>query len=159
MRKVFLCSLFLGLVGSLLGADDPFAGTWKFNVAKSKPAPSKPGRAVKEQTMVIQETDDTASVELSGTREDASALSLTKYTVPRAGGPVAYTMNAPPAGVSVVAKRLDDRTVDFITMQDGKEVSTNHVTVSATGKTMRLSVKGVNAQGEPTESLLVFEKQ
>ena len=56
MRTVYLCSLFLGLAGLLLGAGDPFAGTWKFNVAKSKPAPTQAGMAIKEQTTVIEET-------------------------------------------------------------------------------------------------------
>ncbi|MGD1098520.1 MAG: hypothetical protein ABSB35_41890 [Bryobacteraceae bacterium] len=159
MQRLFACSLFLAVTGLLLGADDPFAGTWKLNVAKSKPAtPPAPGRAVKEESMVIQDTSDTASVTISGTREDASAV-LTKYTTPRKGGPVMYSEGAPPAGVSVVTKRIDDRTVDLITTRDGKVVSTNHAVISADNKIMRLSVKGVDAQGKPVQSLAVFERQ
>jgi len=158
MPRVFVCSLFLALAGLLSGADDQFAGTWKLNVAKSKPAPSPPGKALKDETMVVQETSSTAAVTLSGNREDGSAV-LTKYNTPTGGGPVTYTENGPPAGVSVVTKRINDRTVDFITTRDGKEVSTNHVTVSPDGKTMRLSVKGMDAQGKPVQSVLVFERQ
>ena len=113
---------------------------------------------MKEETIAIQETGDTATVTISGTREDASAI-LTKYTVPVHGGPVVYSEGTPPAGVSSGTKRIDDRTVDFITTRDGKEVSTNHVTVSADSKTMRFSVKGVDAQGKPVQGLAVFDRK
>jgi len=158
MRKLLVCSFFLGLVSSVLWAGDPFAGTWKFNSAKSKPAPTPAGMAFKEQTMVIEETADTATVTIKGTRENGSAAS-TKYTTPLKGGPVNYTEGAPPAGVSVATTRIDERTVDFITTRDGKTVSTNHVTVSGNGETMRLDVKGVDPQGKPVQSLIVFDKQ
>ncbi|MGD1096752.1 MAG: hypothetical protein ABSB35_32760, partial [Bryobacteraceae bacterium] len=152
MQRLFVCSLFLAVTGLLFGADDKLAGTWKLNVAKSKPAPTPPGRGVKAETIVIPESGETATVTISGTREDASAI-LTKYTVPVHGGPVVYSEGAPPAGVSSATKRIDDRTVDFITRLNGKDVSTNHVTVSADGKTMRLSLKGTDAQGKPVQSL------
>jgi hypothetical protein len=158
MRTVFLCSLFLGLAGLLLGADDPFAGTWKFNVAKSKPAPAQAGMAIKEQTSVIEESSDQATVTLKGTRENGSAIS-TKYTVLRNGGPISYSEGGPPAGVSVASKRINDRTVDFITTRDGKEVSTTHITVNSNGKTMRLATHGTDARGKPVHSTAVFEKQ
>jgi hypothetical protein len=158
MKRVLLCSLFLGLVGLLLGADDPFAGTWKLDIAKSQLGPAPPGRAVKEETMVIQITGDVASVTLKGTREDGSAI-LTKYSTPRQGGPVTYTENAPPAGVSIVNTRINERTVEFTTMRDGKEVTTQHVTVSPNGKTLRNAVKGTDAQGKPVQAVNVFQKQ
>jgi hypothetical protein len=158
MRNVFLCSLFLGLAGLLLGADDPFAGTRKFNIAKSKPAPSPAGMAIKEQTSTIEETNGQANVTIKGTRENGSAIS-TKYSTPRNGGPVTYSEGGPPAGVSVASKRINDRTVELVTSRDGKEVSTTHVTVSSDGKTMRLATSGVDAQSKPVHSRAVYEKQ
>jgi hypothetical protein len=70
-----------------------------------------------------------------------------------------YSENIPPAGVSMVSKRIDTRTVEFVTTRDSKEVLTQHVTLSSDGKTMRIDAKGVNAQGEQVQSLLVLEKQ
>jgi hypothetical protein len=156
MRRVLACSLFLGLAGLLLGADDPFAGTWKLNLDKSKVPPSQPGRATKEETLVIEITGDDGIVTMKGTREDGSAI-LVKYSTPLAGGPVKY--DSPfAAGVTVTSKRLDQRTVEMVTMLNGKEVSTQRNTVSADGKTLRAASKGVNAQGQAFEGVAVWEK-
>jgi len=156
MRRVLACSLFLGLAGLLLGADDPFAGTWKLNLDKSKFPPSQPGRAVKEETLIIEMTSDDGTVTMKGTREDGSAI-LVKYSTPLAGGPVKYDSPLP-AGMTVTSKRLDPRTVEMVTMRDGKEVSTQRNTVSADGKTLRAASKGLNAQGQTLESEAVWEK-
>jgi hypothetical protein len=74
MQRLFVCSFFLAVTGLLSGADSQLAGTRKLNVAKSKPAPTPPGKTVKAETIVIQENGDTATVTISGTREDASAI-------------------------------------------------------------------------------------
>ena len=158
MQKMLVCSLFLAMNCLLLGADDPFAGTWKYNVAKSKPGPAQPGMAMKEQTMTVEESNGQATVTFKGTRENGSPASM-KYTTPLNGGAVNYSEGGPPAGVSVTTKRINDRAVDFITTNNGKVVSTNHVTVSANGKTMQLNAEGVNAQGQPVQSMIVYQKQ
>src|ERR1700691_2046740 len=107
MRRVLACSLFLGLAGLLLGADDPFVGTWKLNLDKSKFLPSQPGRAVKEETLII---------EMAG--GDGSEILVT-YSTPLTGGPVTYASPLP-AGMTVTSKRADQRTVEMVTMRDGK---------------------------------------
>ncbi len=157
MRKVLACSLFLGLAGLLLGADDPFVGTWKLNLNKSKFGPSQPGRATKEETLVIEKSGDDGIVTMKGTREDGSAI-LVKYSTPVAGGPVKYDSPLP-AGMTVTSKRLDQRTTEMVTMLNGKEVSTQHNTVSANGKTLRSASKGVNAQGQAFEGVAVWDKR
>ena len=156
MRRVLACSLFLGLASLLLGAEDPFVGTWKLNLDKSKFPPSQPGRAVKEETLVIEMNSDDGTVTMKGTREDGSAI-LVKYSTPLTGGPVKYDSPLP-AGVTVMSKRPDQRTVEMVTMRDGKEVSTQRNTVSADGKTLRAASKGLNAQGQTVESEAVWEK-
>jgi hypothetical protein len=52
MRTTLLVCLlaFLGSASSLQAAE-PLVGTWKLNIAKSKPVPSQPGMAVKEETL------------------------------------------------------------------------------------------------------------
>jgi hypothetical protein len=44
-------------------------------------------------------------------------------------------------------------------MKDGKVLETTRGVVSGDGKTMRLTVKGTDAQGKPFESVQVFDKQ
>jgi hypothetical protein len=72
MRALLVVYLaFLGSGGSLLAADS-YVGTWKRNAAKSKPAPAKPGMAVKELTLVVQETGGRYEETETGTRERLS---------------------------------------------------------------------------------------
>ena len=58
----------------------------------------------------------------------------------------------------MTSKRLDQRTVEMVTMLNGKEVSTQRNTVSANGKTLRAASKGVNAQGQAFEAVAVWDK-
>lgn len=156
MRRVLACSLFLGLAGLLIGADDPFVGIWKLNLDKSKFPPSQPGRAVKEETLIIEMTGDDGTVTMKGTREDGSAI-IVRYSTPAKGGPVRYDSPLPP-GMTVTSKRPDQRTVEMVTVRDGKEVSMQRSTVSADGKTLKAASKGLNAQGKTVESEAVWEK-
>jgi len=50
MRKLILLLAVFELAGSLYGADNPFIGTWKLNLAKSNFS----GSAPKERTDVCQ---------------------------------------------------------------------------------------------------------
>ena len=50
MHRTMLFLAVLGLAGSLYGADNPFIGTWKLNLAKSNFS----GSAPKERTDVCQ---------------------------------------------------------------------------------------------------------
>jgi len=83
MRKALLLLAVLGLVGTLWGAD-PAVGTWKFNMTKSKPAPTTEA-PVKEATVVIRETGtDQLEIAFTGKRTDGSAISA-KYMRPKQG--------------------------------------------------------------------------
>jgi len=69
-KLLFPLTVFL-LAGSLFSAE-PFAGTWKLNVAKSKfGGPDKPP---KEYTMVIQEQGDNFVVTITGVAADGTEL-------------------------------------------------------------------------------------
>ena len=120
MLKKFICGLVaLGSFGFLLlGADDAFVGTWKINVAKSKFAK---GHEAKDMTLVVAVEGDTATVTLNGKVGDGQTLSF-KYTVPTAGGPINYTEGAPPAGITDALKNIDDRTVEFTSTMNGKQI-------------------------------------
>ena len=162
---VFLLA-FLGSAGSLQAAD-PFVGTWKLNVAKSNPAPTPPGMAIKkegkEETVVIQETSERYEVQrtLKGTRENGSAIDLSqRYWFPLKGGPITYSEGPPPAaGTSGIMKKIDDSTIVLVTTRDGTVASSTHITVNANSKTMRVDTTEVDAQGQPVQGLAVFDKQ
>jgi hypothetical protein len=156
-KLVIGMSVFV-LAGSLFAAE-PFAGTWKGNVAKSKfGGPDKPP---KEITMVIQEQGDHVVVTQKGTELNGSPISV-KFTVARTGGEAAkFLEGGPPAGISVVyaKKTADARILDTTTMRDGKVIQTSRNVLSADGKTMTMTNKGTDAQGKPFESVMVADRQ
>jgi hypothetical protein len=158
MGKTFL-SLFL-LAGSLFAAD-PFVGTWKLNVAKSKHG-GGPLPAAKEETMVSAVADGQVTVTVTGTAVDGSPISI-KETFPRTGGPVQFLEGGPPPGsgiTSTLAKtKADSNTVDATDSKDGKAYETSHIVVSADGKSMHATGKGTDPQGKKYENVEVWDKQ
>jgi hypothetical protein len=156
MHKLFLCAALLAAARLLPGAEDSFAGTWKYNPGLSKTPFTEPGMAIKEATMIIQETGDLVSVTITGTKENGSPVSV-RYATSFRGGPVNYSEGGPALGI-VASRRVSHRMVDFIATQDGKVISTNHATVSPGGEVLRFDAKGVDERGKRFHSVTVFEK-
>lgn len=160
MLKKSICALVaIGFLGFLLfgaNADDPFVGTWKFNLDKSKS--NTKFHEVKNMTLVIAVEGETTSVTLNGTDPNKQPISV-KYTVPSAGGPLSYTEGAPLAGVAEVAKEIDDRTVDITSTMNGKLVGKQHVVVSPDHKTMTIQESGLDDKGNPYKSRIVYDRQ
>lgn len=158
MGKTFL-SLFL-LAGSLFAAD-PFVGTWKLNVAKSKHG-GGPLPAAKEETSVVAVADGQFIITVTGTAADGSPISM-KETVPRTGGPVQWQEGGPPPGsgiTSTLAKtKADSKTLDSADSKEGKVYETQHFVVSADGKSMHVTAKGTDPQGKKYENVEVWDKQ
>ena len=141
-------------IGSLWAAD-PFVGTWKLNVPKSKFAK---GREVKELTLTTVEQGDNVMVTVIGTSGEGKPVSV-KYTVPAKGGSLNYTEGAPPAGTTVVAKRVDANTVDFTVTMNGKQVAIDHCVLSADGKTLTNNRNSIDASGNAAKWTEVFNRQ
>ena len=70
--------------------------------------------------------------------------------VPLTGSPIADMTSI---------KRVDARTTERTDKKDGKVVMTLRRVVAQDGKTMTVTTKGTNAEGKPTNNVLVFEKQ
>jgi len=140
--------------------NDPFVGAWKLNVAKSKfGGPRKPP---KDLTIVIHEEGDYAVDTVKGVAADGSPI-FDKYTFPNSGGAVTVLEGGGgfPAGTAGVlaARKSDSRTKDWtITLPSGMIVTEQDV-LSEDGKTMLMTVKGADAQGNRYESVQVFDRQ
>ena len=90
MKKTF--GLLILCTFALMAASDPFVGTWKLNVAKSKFSPGPP---LQSQTVTIGADN---KVEVSGT--DGTGQTVTwSYTAAPGTAPV--TVRAPPNGLIV----------------------------------------------------------
>jgi len=135
----------------LLAQSNPFVGTWKLNLAKSKFISGTPP---KEGMFTVQRAGDEDQITVNGTAPDGSSFSL-KYEVPGKGG--AGKILAGPFD-AVSGKVIDDSTREVSFMKGGKEMTHIRI-VSKDGKTAREAVKGTDPQGKPVSEVLVWEKQ
>src|SRR5262245_14043989 len=121
---------------------DPRVGTWKLNVAKSTYSPGPPPQS---GTLKIEASGQGEKVTADGINA-AGTPTMTRYTANFDG------KDYPLAGVSnadtVSLKRIDARTSERTDKKDGKVVMTLSRVVSQDGKTMTVTSKGTNAQGQ-----------
>jgi hypothetical protein len=155
----------LTLIGILLAAfaaaqsADPWIGTWKLNLAKSK---YDPGPAPKSQTLKIEavagggqkHTFDGVNAEGEKTHSERTAKFDGTDVPVQAVAPPPTTMN------TNAFQRTGDRSFEVTGKVDGKPGrTTTRVTISADGKTMTQTVTGTNAQGKQVNNIVVYEKQ
>ena len=69
-----------------------------------------------------------------------------------------YPMTGNADGDMISLKRINANSVETTYKLKGKVTVTNVRTVSADGKTMTVTTKGTNAQGEKVDNTLIFEK-
>jgi len=134
-------------------ARDPRIGTWKLNVAKSKfsPGPAPQSLTVKVELAGKGEKATTECVNTDGTR------TTVQYTANFDGKD--YPLTGSQVADTVSLKRIDARTTDRTDKKGGKVAQTLRRVVSQDGKTMTVTVKGTNAQGQKVNNVVVFDKQ
>ncbi len=157
MRKAMLLLAVFGLVGSLWGAD-PSVGTWRLNVAKSKFAPSAKVTP-KEGTIVVRDLPSKEfEITFTRTMTDGSKTSQ-KMTWPQQGGSLQGQGGTLSEGTSGVVTMMAPGEWYTTILQKGKQAQVLHSAVSKDGKTMHLTYRSTDAQGKPSETTSVWEKQ
>lgn len=127
-------------------------GTWHLNVAKST---YSPGPAPKSQVLTIEAAGAGEKV----TSESVSATgakTVSVYTANYDGKP--YPITGSETADTVTLKRVDANTSERTDSKGGKAVQTFIRVVSKDGKTMTVTIKGTNAQGQAVNNVVVFEK-
>ena len=158
-RSLFLvCALVLSALaaGPLAAQDNPFVGTWKLNLAKSKyvgvPAP-------KDQTRTVTLNGKTATYSFTGTAADGSAVKYSFDTI-YDGKDSAVTGAGLPGGAdSIALTRVASHHVTAVLKKGGKEVSKVDSVVSKDGKVSTVTTKGTDADGKPLSVTSVYDKQ
>jgi len=149
-------------LGVALGADianlsaqasDPRIGTWKLNAAKSKysPGPAPQSLTVKVEPSGQGEKVTAEFVNADGTR------TTTQYTANFDGKD--YPLTGSRIADAVSLKRIDARTTVRTDKKGGKVAQTLRRVVSQDGKTMTVTTKGTNAEGQALNNVAVFDKQ
>ena len=139
---------------AMFGANNSI-GTWKLNVAKSKYTPVDKN-PVKSLTSVREAIDGGFRLTTTGERQDGTAINYSSS--------IKYDGKEYPvtgaAWDTLSAQQIDANTFTFETKKTGGKYHTKGRTViSKDGKTMTMTSKGTNAEGQPTSVVSVYEKQ
>jgi hypothetical protein len=134
-------------------ASNPTIGTWKLNVDKST---YSPGPGPQRQTMTIEASGDGEKATTEGITA-AGTATMTQYTAQYDGKD--YPMTGSQNVDTVALKRTDARTLERTDKKGDKVVGTLTRVVSEDGKTMTVTLKGTNAQGQAVDNVTVWEKQ
>ena len=134
-------------------AVDPRIGTWKLNVAKSQFNPGPPQQSL---TVRVQPSGQGETVSTEGVNADGSRAA-TQYTANFDGKD--YPLTGSQVADTVSLKRVDPQITERTDKKAGAVAQTLRRVVSQDGKTMTVTVKGKNAQGQDVNNTLVFEKQ
>jgi hypothetical protein len=134
-------------------AKDPFLGTWRLNVAKSKYSGPVPKSITSTYEVAGQ------GYKVSVKNEPASGpVQQYSYTTNLDGKDAPMTGNNPNAD-TVAAKRIDAHTLEIVNKKGGKVTTTQRNVVAADGKTRTITTTGTDAQGQKVNNVAVFEKQ
>jgi hypothetical protein len=142
-----------GVVNLSAQTIDPRIGTWKLNVAKSQFSPGPPNQSL---TVKVEASGQGEKVATEGVNADGTRTA-TQYTANFDGKD--YPLTGSQVADTVSLKRVDARTTERTDKKGGAVAQTLRRVVSQDGKTMTVTVKGKNAQGQDVNSTLVFEKQ
>lgn len=151
MQNLISALAAFAFAGALF-AQEPLAGTWKLDSAKTKYTAGTPP---KDETLAIEELGHNLRISVTRTYADRSPLSI-KFTIPKNGGP-GHVQEGPYDAVT--SKRGGTNEIEITYMKNGEEIASYRAVVSRDGKTIRTAVRGENAQREAVEGTDVFEKQ
>ena len=135
IKILAVCVFVFAFAGGLAAAENPFAGTWKLNPAKSK---------FTGDTMKFEKTPSGA-IRVSG--------SGMTYTFKVDGKE--YTG---PMGEAVAWKQIDDHTWETTGKQRGILLGTDTTKLSPDGKTMTVVSKGTKPNGETFQDTTIYER-
>jgi hypothetical protein len=132
---------------------DPFVGTWRLNLVKSK---YNPGPPPKSTTVTYEAAGQGYKVSVKAEPASGPAQQWS-YTSNLDGKDTPVTGNNPNADM-IAVKRIDANTLEAVNKKGGKVTTTQKNVVSADGKTRTVTTTGTDAQGQKVNNVTVFEK-
>jgi hypothetical protein len=153
LALVLSAAVLAAALPAVAQSNDPFVGTWTLNAAKST---YKPGPAPKSITSTYEAAGKGYKVGIKNV--SASGAFEYGYTTNLDGKDSILTGNNPNAD-TLIAKRIDARTLESVSRKGGKTTITQRNVVSADGKTRTVTTTGIDAQGQKVHNVAVFERQ
>lgn len=156
--RVFVIALtasVFALAAPALGAAqaDPMIGDWKLNLAKSK---FSPGPAPRSSALNVHAAGDGLMAMFDNVNAQGTATHP-MFTVLCNGQPQPVTGSAVTDAMS--CRRSDPYSQSFTNMKEGRATTNGTVTISRDGRTMTVSTKGTNANGQQIDNVAVYDKQ
>jgi len=139
-------------VTAVAQSGDP-SGTWTLNVAKSK---YSPGPTPKSGTVTYSAAGAGTKIAVDLVAGDGSKVHW-EYTANYDGKD--YPVKGNPDADTASLKRINATTVEIQNKKGGKNTLLNTRVFSADGKTLTVTTKGTNGQGQATDNLQVFERK
>lgn len=134
-RFLALIVVFLAAGSLLLAQENPFVGTWKLNIEKSKFNPGPPPRS-QSRTW-----DATGMVMVKGINADGTPMSY-GYTIRPDGIEYPTVPSVPNGADKVVSRKIDSRTIESKFMKAGKHLVTTRYRISEDGKSVIITAVG-----------------
>lgn len=152
-RLLVIASLVLAMATVTFAADDPFVGTWKLNVAKSK---GFSGHAPKSDIGKIEAQDN--GIKWTGDGVDAEGKAgHTEFSAKFDGKD--YPATGFPNIGTISVRKIDSNTLVTLDKMAGKVVGSWRFTVSKDRKTLTCATKGKDAKGQDFNLTMVYDKQ
>lgn len=151
LRNVVLAITLVCVSCALRAADDPLAGSWKLNVAKSQFGANPPRSSiVKREALPNGFKSTTDTVEPNG---DTLHYTYTAYYDGKD-----YPVDGDPGRDMVSMKRVSPNIVDTVSKKAGKVTTQTRLRVAPDGKTMTITIKSKNAQGADQTRVQFYDK-
>ena len=144
--------VMLAVTAIALSAAEPYLGTWKANLAKSK---YNPGPAPK--SVVATYTKDGEWVVLKNDTVSADGQTVSRTNRYKRDGKE-YPFNGPQGKGTIAVKAINDYVTDAVIKSDSGQAMV-HAVISKDGKTRRQTITGTNADGKKMHNTVVSEKQ
>jgi hypothetical protein len=149
MRCLWLASA----LGTTLWSADPSLGTWKLNVRKSE---FHPGPGFRSETRTYEQQKDGVLVTINTV--DARGRQVTSVYLTTPDGVQHNVSGAGGPADSVALKQIDDRHAESTLLHGGREIAKTTRAVNDDGKTMTITYKGQDPEGNQVSYTLVFDK-
>jgi hypothetical protein len=131
---------------------DPFTGNWILNREKSN---FDVNHAPRIATMVWERTTDGYRMRAEGENEDGqTVVDQTAFILDCQEHPLAHAPD-----YTAFSEQIDSHTLRSIGLKDGKVVGEGLYAVSEDGLTLTATVRGVDAQNRPFQTLIVWDRQ
>jgi hypothetical protein len=143
------------VAGSVLAQTDPFIGTWKLNVKKSKFIPGPP---MKNETRIVSPGPLGMDISVKRVNGDSRTEEF-EYTTNLDGKSYPMTGHGPYGANSIAANLTTPYMIQSTFSRDNNVVAKATSLVSNGGKVLTITTKGSDANGKPFSSIAVYDKQ